>query len=189
MLPGGILLLTSSAARPIESLLRKRKEKYRRCAGVLIDPEPRRASGHEAYVLLTVDFIRDDAAADRAAGVEAVKDITRLGIENDEIASSLSAEDNITRSGRYRGHHRAVSHPCEVSASCTRGLRKRMRLLFGFEDNFPRQPRAHHFTDLRAVLVSLHDLFVAAGELLEQCVSFGFVCLQRGQILEFDHQH
>ena len=85
-----------ATSAPVRTLLGKRKEKYRRCTGVLTDPKARWASGHDSHVLLAIDFIGDDAAADRAAGVKAIKHFTRLGIENDEITGSLPAKDDIS---------------------------------------------------------------------------------------------
>jgi len=67
-------------ARRFRSRLRERKEKDRGCARVFVDPEAGWASGHHPNVLLAVNFIGNDPATDGAAGVEAVEDVTGLGI-------------------------------------------------------------------------------------------------------------
>src|SRR5215468_8744589 len=63
-------------------------------------------AGSGRHVLLVADLIADDAAADRAAGVEAIKRLAVAHVDDQEVAIHVAGEQHAARCDRDAGHQR-----------------------------------------------------------------------------------
>ena len=68
--------------------------------------ERRHGSGRRSDILLAVERVADHAAADAAAGVEAVEHVSGLGIQSEEVVVEVAGEENAARGRGDAGDER-----------------------------------------------------------------------------------
>jgi len=132
------------------------EDDHRRGAGTA--EEAGHDAGRRRDILLGADLVADDAATDRAAGIEAVERLTVTGIDDQEIVVEIAGEQHIARRDRDAGdeRRRPLLAPTHLSGPGINRLQPALRLV------------ARVGVDRAAVIVRVQREFRRLVQLLER---------------------